>query len=84
VKSRGQFQVPGFKNKLLYSLQRFKNIKEEERIIRAGKGVYPRGIFLTSNQINNTKFTWYTFIFVFLYQEFSDFSNMYYLMLTVT
>ena len=73
---------PSFREKIKFTFRRGKI--PPERFINPGVGFYPRGLFLSSNQTDNTKFTWYTFLPIFLYQEFSDFSNVYYLILTMS
>ena len=61
-----------------------KNFSFENRIIKPNYVPYPRYLFNPDNKIDNTKFTWYNFIPLFLYYEFSQFSNFYYLLLTIT
>ena len=76
------FKKPYFWEKLKFSISKQKtNIN---LFIKPFEGVYPRGIFESKNEINNTKFSVFSFIFIFLYMEFSDFSNIYYLFLTIT
>ena len=79
-KNLGEFRKPFFWERFKYSFKK----TTEKRIIKPKIGYYPRGLLLSSNELNNTKFSFYSFIFIFLYFEFSDFSNVYYLLLTLT
>ena len=54
------------------------------RIIKPHKDPYPKYLLQPDNRIDNTKFAWYNFVVLFLYYEFSQFSNFYYLLLTIS
>ena len=79
---KSEFQKQSFFSKLKYSLKKKNNL--HKYYLKPFQGYSPHGIFKETNKVNNTKFNYLTFIFVFLYYEFSDFSNFYYLLLTLT
>lgn len=76
------FKKPYFWERLKFSIS--KKHLNRDLFIKPFEGVYPRGLFQSINEINNTKFSVFSFLFIFLYMEFSDFSNIYYLFLTIT
>lgn len=55
-----------------------------ERIVKINERPYPRFLTESSNKIDNTKYNVFNFVFLFLYYEFSQFSNLYYLLLSVS
>lgn len=61
-----------------------KDFTFEKRIVKMHKKPYPRYLNNETNLVDNTKYTWFNFIFLFLYYEFSQFSNFYYLLLCIT
>lgn len=54
------------------------------RIVKPRSRPYPSLLFEPSNRVDNTKYTWYNFVLLFLYFEFSQFSNLNYLLLCVS
>lgn len=73
--SRFKLQMESSKHQPLYN---------GYRIIKPGQPPYPRILFGSSNKVDNTKYKWYNFIALFLYFEFSQFSNLNYLLLCVS
>lgn len=54
------------------------------RTIKFDMPPFPRFLNNETNYIDNNKYKWYTFLFLFLYYEFREFSNFYYLLLCIT
>lgn len=54
------------------------------RIVKPDNPSFPRSLFPPTNIMNNNKYTLFNCLFLFLYYEFSMFSNFYYLLLCVT
>ena len=79
--SEGIYKNPGIKEKFNFQIS---NQLIDKLYVKPFQKCYPRGLWMTQNVIDNTKFSWYSFIPIFLYMEFSDFSNLYYLLLTAT
>lgn len=75
-----------FKSRIKYSFNSIfkKDFEVRNRIIKFNKKPYPHFLNNETNYIDNNKYKWYTFIFLFLYYEFREFSNFYYLILCVT
>lgn len=70
--------------KLQMKNPRQRSLDSEYRIVKPGKPAYPRVLFGASNKVDNTKYKWYNFMLLFLYFEFSQFSNLNYLLLCVS
>ena len=79
---KGEFVKQSIFSKLKYSLTKKNNIHKYH--LKPFEGYSPHGLFTETNKVNNTKYNFLTFIFVFLFYEFSDFSNFYYLLLALT
>lgn len=80
-----------YRNQSLFSRMQYsfkstfdKQFQLDKRVLKLSKKPYPRYLNNQTNVINNKKYTWYNFIFLFLYYEFSEFSNFYYLLLCIT
>lgn len=54
------------------------------KIVKPNRKQYPCRLVPSTNKIDNTKYTWYNFIVLFLYFEFSQFSNLNYLLLCIS
>lgn len=54
------------------------------RVIKIDAAPYPGFLSERSNMIDNTKYSAFNFVFLFLYYEFSQFSNLYYLLLSAS
>ena len=73
-------------SRLKLQINRYKNqdVTSHYRIVKPGKAHFPRVLFDISNKVDNTKYKWYNFMLLFLYFEFSQFSNLNYLLLCVS
>ena len=56
----------------------------DTRTIKFNTPPFPRFLNNETNYTDNNKYKWYTFLFLFLYYEFREFSNFYYLILCIT
>ena len=81
-----KYKNPSFFSRLSATWKKLmnKDFDFESRVIKPQKPPSPAYLFQPDNNIDNTKFTWYNFIFLFLYYEFSQFSNFYYLILSIS
>ena len=60
----------------------FRNVQTCQRVVDSAGIAYPKTYI--SNQIDNTKFNFLTFMPVFLFNEYKNFSNLYFLVLAIT
>ena len=79
---KANYKKPSLMEKLKYSLK--KRNQYEKYYIKPFNNYSPRGFSIENNKVNNTKYTYINFLFLFLFYEFSDFSNFYYLLLALT
>lgn len=81
-----RFTKPTFFDRLKLSLkQKFsRNFQLREKFIWPFKGEMPATLIASSNKVDNCKYSWYSFVPVFLFNEFRQFSNLYYLLLCLS
>lgn len=80
------YKVLSFWSRIKHQLKGSTRIMKENhfRIIKPNNPPYPRRLINISNKVDNTKYKWYSFVLLFLYFEFSQFSNLNYLLLCVS
>ena len=70
--------------KLSIKLSLSRNFQLSEKIVSPFRGESPETLIANSNKVDNCKYSWYSFVPLFLFNEFRQFSNLYYLLLCLS